>query len=255
MTKPSTPSRSLRTIVPGVIAVVAIGLAIIAATNSSDDVDTTGNETAAPITSTEITSSDDAPASATAPPATTDGASGPDTVDAPLSLGDPAAPVVMIEYAEFQCPFCGQFARETKPELVERYVDTGIMRIEWRDFPYLGEESYLAALGGRAAAAQGQFWSYHDALYADQAPSPNSGRLTDQYLIDVASEIGLDVAKFETDLREATYDDDIRNDFESGIKDGVNGTPAFFINGVPVFGAQPVEVFIEAIDTAAASAS
>ncbi|MCQ3971414.1 DsbA family protein, partial [Klebsiella pneumoniae] len=92
----------------------------------------------------------------------------------PLSLGEDDAPVVMVMYSEFQCPFCGKFARDTEPELVERFVDEGILRIEWRDLPYLGEESLTAVAAGRAAADQDAFWPFAARLYADQAP-PNSG--------------------------------------------------------------------------------
>lgn len=67
------------------------------------------------------------------------------------AIGDVDAPVVMISYSEFQCPFCGKFARDTEPALIKKYVDTGVLRIEWRDFPYLGAESTLAGQAGRAA--------------------------------------------------------------------------------------------------------
>jgi hypothetical protein len=100
----------------------------------------------------------------------------------PLALGDVDAPVVMVNYSEFQCPFCGKFARDTEPELIEQYVEDGTLRIEWRDFPYLGPESTRAAPAGRAAAAQGRFWDFHDALFADQPP-PNSGKLTEDHLV------------------------------------------------------------------------
>src|SRR5665647_3073023 len=84
----------------------------------------------------------------------------------PYAKGRVDAPVVMVMWSEFQCPFCGRFARETEPTLVKRFVDTGILRIEWRDFPYLGQDSQTAAIAGRAAAAQDKFWAFHDAVYA-----------------------------------------------------------------------------------------
>ena len=172
----------------------------------------------------------------------------------PMALGDPDAPVVMLSYSEFQCPFCGKFARETEPELVKKYVEDGTLRIEWRDFPYLGPESRVAALGGRAAAEQDKFWEFHDAMYADQLP-PNSGRLDEDYLIAVAGKAGLDVDRFRGDLRRA--DDlsrSVEADFAEGQSIGVTGTPAFLINGQPVMGAQPLAVFSEAIERAAAEA-
>ena len=172
----------------------------------------------------------------------------------PMALGDPDAPVVMIAYSEFQCPFCGKFARDTEPELVKRYVEDGTLRIEWRDFPYLGPESRVAALGGRAAAEQDMFWQFHDAMYDHQLP-PNSGKLDEDYLVGVAREAGLDVARFRTSLRRS---DDlaraVEKDFTEGQSIGVNGTPAFLINGRPVMGAQPVAVFSKAIEQAARAA-
>jgi protein-disulfide isomerase len=172
----------------------------------------------------------------------------------PMALGDPDAPVVMISYSEFQCPFCGRFARETEPDLVERFVDTGVLRIEWRDFPYLGEESILAAMAARAASEQGQFWPFHDELFTDQ-PQPNSGRLTTAFLEEIAVELGLDVEQFRSDMNSPETMSAIDADFDEALSVGVNGTPAFIINGEPVFGAQPTSVFVDVIERAAAVAA
>lgn len=120
------------------------------------------------------------------------------------SLGSPDAPVTMVEYSDFQCPFCGKFARETEPELIEKYVDDGTLRIEWRDFPYLGQESANAAFAARAAQAQGGFWRYHDILYANQE-STNSGAFSDERLLGFAREAGLNVEKFEGDMKGGKY--------------------------------------------------
>lgn len=91
----------------------------------------------------------------------------------PLAMGSPTAPVVIVEWGDFQCPFCGAFARDTEPALLTQYVDAGKVRLEWRDFAYLGPESVAA----RAAGRQGKFWAYHDALYAQQRPE-NTGALS-----------------------------------------------------------------------------
>lgn len=170
----------------------------------------------------------------------------------PMAMGNVDAPVVMIMYSDFQCPFCGKFARDTLPTLEKKYVADGTLRIEWRDFPYLGPESRTAALAGRAAAAQGRFWQFHDALYADQLP-PNSGRLDQHYLDGVATKVGLDVAQFNAYMTSALAKRRVAMDFEEGQSAGVTGTPSFLINGRPVFGAQPTDVFEQAIDEAAAS--
>lgn len=171
----------------------------------------------------------------------------------PMALGDVDAPVVMVSYSEFQCPFCGKFARDTEPELVEKYVEDGTLRIEWRDFPYLGQESATAALAGRAAAAQGKFWEFHDAMYADQ-PSPNSGAIDQDHLDAIAEDIGLDVADFRRDMSSPQAQQAMADDFTEGQQIGVTGTPAFIINGQPVIGAQPTATFEQVIEDAADAA-
>ena len=172
--------------------------------------------------------------------------------DDPLALGEVDAPVVMVNYSEFQCQFCGKFARDTKPSLM-KYVEDGTLRIEWRDFPYLGEESVTAAIAGRAAAEQGRFWEFHDALFADQQP-PNSGRVTEDFLVGLAEKAGLDVEQFTADRADPELAEAVGRDFDQGQGIGVNGTPAFLVNGQPIMGAQPTEVFVDAIDQAAADA-
>ncbi|OFE15154.1 hypothetical protein BA895_08185 [Humibacillus sp. DSM 29435] len=171
----------------------------------------------------------------------------------PFAIGRVDAPVVMVSYSDFQCPFCGKFARDTEPRLIAKYVDAGVLRIEWRDFPYLGEESVTAAVAGRAAARQGKFWAFHDALFAQQQPT-NSGRLTPAFLASVAVKAGLDGPQLTQDLRDPALKDAAEKDFGEGQNSGVTGTPAFLINGEPVIGAQPAAVFEQAIDQAAAAA-
>lgn len=171
----------------------------------------------------------------------------------PLAQGRVDAPVVMVAYSEFQCPFCGKFARDTEPTLVRKYVDRGVLRIEWRDFPYLGDESQTAALAGRAAALQGRFWQFHDALFADQQPV-NGGRITPAFLAGVATRAGLDGDRLLTDMKRPELAAAIRSDSLEGQSLGVTGTPAFIINGQPVIGAQPTSVFEQVIDAAAAAA-
>ena len=171
----------------------------------------------------------------------------------PLALGKTDAPVVLIEWAEFQCPFCGRFARDTQPALIDKYVRSGTLRIEWRDFPYLGPESTTAALAARAAAAQGKFWPYHDALFAHQFP-PNSGHLTDAYLVGIAKTLGLNIARFQVDMNSPATKQAVEKDFLQGQNLGVTGTPSFLVNSTPIVGAQPLSVFENAIEQAAAQA-
>lgn len=174
-------------------------------------------------------------------------------VDDPMAKGEADAPVVLIAYSDFQCPFCGKWARDTAPALEEQYVTDGTLRIEWRDFPYLGPESTLAAHAARAAAEQDRFWQFHDALYVDQ-PAPNSGEVTEERLVEVAREVGLDVDRFRRDLGSQSIADAVQADFTEGQSIGVTGTPAFLVNGRPVMGAQPVDVFRQLIDQGLAEA-
>ena len=173
--------------------------------------------------------------------------------DDPMAMGELDAPVVMLAYSEFQCPFCGKFARDTAPTLIKQYVKNGTLRIEWRDFPYLGPESTTAAEAGRAAAAQDSFWAFHDRMYARQLP-PNSGDLDEDHVVGIAEKLDLDLEKFRADMKSESTKRAIAADFSQGQAIGVTGTPAFVINGVPVIGAQPTEVFERAIEQAASEA-
>ncbi|MFI0351277.1 DsbA family protein [Actinomadura sp. 9N407] len=168
----------------------------------------------------------------------------------PFALGRTDAPVVMIEYSDFQCPFCGRFARETKPELIREYVDTGVLRIEWRNMPIFGDESKSAAVAGYAAAKQNRFWPFHDRLYAEPRKR-NSGDFADKHLIAWAREAGVpDLDRFRTDMASAEAEDAVVNDQVEGYELGAASTPAFLVNGRPILGAQPIEVFAKAIEEA-----
>ena len=171
----------------------------------------------------------------------------------PYALGDVNAPVVMVIWSDFQCPFCGHFARETEPTLVKQFVDRGVLRIEWRDFPYLGKESDQAAVAGRAAAAQGKFWQFHDLVYAQQH-TVNHGDLSPAHLREYAARAGLDMARYDADVKADRGADKVRADLSEGIGLGITGTPAFLINGQPVLGAQPTPTFVSMIQQAAAAA-
>jgi protein-disulfide isomerase len=128
---------------------------------------------------------------------------------------------------------------------VESYVEDGTLRLEWRDFPYLGQESANAALAARAAQDQGKFWEYHDLLYKNQ-----SGGFSDERLIELAREAGLDVEKFEEDLASGRFEGSVVEDFQEGQQMGITGTPTFVINGRVLAGLQPLEVYEDAIEQA-----
>ena len=117
-----------------------------------------------------------------------------------------------------------------EPKLYEEYVKEGTLRIEWRDFPYQGQESVDAALAARAAQAQGKFWEYHDLLYNNQS-SGNSGGYSEENLLALAEEAGLDGRRFEEDFQSARFEETVQADFREGQNLGISGTPTFFING------------------------
>ena len=128
---------------------------------------------------------------------------------------------------------------------MDRYVQRGTLRLEWRDFPYLGQESVNAAVAARAAQAQGRFWEYHDLLYENQ-----SGGFSDERLVELAREAGLDVERFRSDLASRRYEEAVAQDFQKGQQAGISGTPTFIINGEVLAGFQPVGVFEDAIERA-----
>jgi protein-disulfide isomerase len=133
---------------------------------------------------------------------------------------------------------------------VEEYVEDGTLRIEWHDFPYLGQESLTAAVAARAAQDQGKFWEYHDLLYRNQ-----SGGYPLEKLLGLAGEAGLDVETFESDLADPDrYTEIVADDFREGQQRGISGTPTFVINGRVIAGLQPLEVYEEAIAEAKSEA-
>ncbi|MFC5184568.1 DsbA family protein [Actinomadura harenae] len=165
----------------------------------------------------------------------------------PYALGRVDAPVVMVEYSDFQCPFCGRFARETKPRLIRDYVDTGVLRIEWRNFPIFGPESRNAARAGYAAALQGRFWGFHDLVYA-KPHRRNAGDLADGRLLAWAREAGVpDMERFRRDMNSEETKEAVQDNWDEGYEVNAISTPTFLINGRPLLGAQPYKVFADAI--------
>ncbi|MEU6123268.1 DsbA family protein [Streptomyces sp. NPDC047123] len=170
----------------------------------------------------------------------------------PLARGRADAPVVMVEYADFKCGFCGKFARDTEPALVKKYVDKGTLRIEWRNFPIFGEDSERAARGAWAAGEQGRFRQFHEAAYAEGAKEKGFGA---DRLKELARQAGVkDVGRFVEDADSAAAKAAVKRDQEEAYGLGATSTPSFVINGRPVSGAQPDQVFEQTIEAAARSA-
>jgi protein-disulfide isomerase len=172
----------------------------------------------------------------------------------PLAVGEPDAPVLAILFSDFQCPFCATFSRDVMPELADRYVADGTLRIEWRDLPLQGEESWTAAIAGRAAAEQGAFWELHDEIFAVDRER-NVGELAPDELVAMADDLGLDTDRFARDLEDEQLAAEVEADLQLARSLGITGTPAFLLNGRPLMGGHPVEVFEAAIDELAAEAA
>ena len=175
--------------------------------------------------------------------------------DDPYAVGDRDAPVVMIEYSDFQCPFCGKFARDTKPALMKKYVDEGVLRVEWRQFPIFGKESENAARASYAAGQQGRFWEFHDVAFGEERKK-NSGAFAQDKVEKMATEAGVkDLAKFTKDMKSADTTAALQRDTDEGYSLGVSSTPAFLVNGTPVLGAQSADYFVSTIERAKAQAA
>ncbi|MGO4201816.1 DsbA family protein [Rhodococcus sp. TAF43] len=165
----------------------------------------------------------------------------------PLARGPVDAPVVLVVYSDYRCPFCAKFSHDTEPQLVDKYVEAGKLRIEWRDLPIFGEESMVAARAGRAAAAQGKFWEFNSALYA-AAPDRGHPTFDQAALRGFAEQAGVpDLDRFARDAADTSVDTEIASDVMEANMIGVSSTPSFVIDGYPVLGAQPLSVFEQLI--------
>jgi protein-disulfide isomerase len=173
----------------------------------------------------------------------------PPTESDPRALGPVSAPVVVVEWGDFQCPFCRAFASDIQPALVRDYVSTGAVRLEWRDLPTIGPESVLAARAARAASQQGAFWSFHDQLYEHQGPE-NSGTVTEDFLRARALEAGLDIDRFTNDVNFAGVADAVDGDRRDAERLGISHVPSFLINGQLLIGAQTLDTLRAVIDAA-----
>lgn len=177
--------------------------------------------------------------------------------DAPF-LGDPKAPVTVVEFSDFQCPFCNRFFRDAEKPIVDQYVKTGKVRFVYRNFAFLGQESEWAAEAALAANEQGKFWQYHDYLfnyiwdnyYAKGKSGENVGAFSKDNLKKFAAELGLDTVKFNSALDSGQYADAVAKETAEGRAAGVNGTPTNFVNGKLISGAVPFNQFQEAIEAA-----
>jgi protein-disulfide isomerase len=155
--------------------------------------------------------------------------------------GPAQAPVTLVEFSDFHCPFCKR-AQATLAQLLQRFPEK--VRLVYRDFPLdsLHPQARRASEAARCAHDQGKFWDYHDVLYA----SPPQAAPDD--LRRYAEKVGLDVPTFERCVAAGTHRDRVQQDIDEGTRLGLNGTPAFFINGRLITGAQPLEAFARILE-------
>jgi protein-disulfide isomerase len=176
--------------------------------------------------------------------------SGPETW---RQAGNANAKVVVVEFADFQCPYCGQFFIHGEPKLRAEYIQTGKILFIFRNFPILDEnqadgESHLAALGALCAGEQGKFWEFHDTLFQNQS-GENSGGFAAPHLEGFAQQLGLDSARFHQCLQTQRYQSILDEDIRLGKNRNLSGVPAFLINGNVILGYDET-TFFAAIDKA-----
>jgi protein-disulfide isomerase len=155
--------------------------------------------------------------------------------------GDPKAVLTLVEYGDYQCPFCGAAYPEVKK--VQRELGQKL-RFVFRNFPLTNVHEFgmVAAETAEAAGAQGKFWEMHDFLYEHQRT------LGDQSIaLGYAKKLGLDIRKFEREIARHTYEKRVKDDFMGGVRGGVNGTPTFYVNGVRHDGAAESEALIKSL--------
>jgi len=157
--------------------------------------------------------------------------------------GEENAPVTMIEFSDFQCPFSARHFQQVFPQIEKEYIATGKVKYYFRDFPLsFHQYAQKAAEAARCANEQGKFWEYHDKVFANQKA------ISLENLKEWAKELGLDMAKFSDCLDSGRFEQAVKEDFADGQSAGVRGTPSFFINGQMVVGAKPFERFQEVIE-------
>jgi protein-disulfide isomerase len=160
------------------------------------------------------------------------------SLDDDPTKGSANAPVTIVEFSEFECPFCGDYSRDTFPQIDEAYIKTGKVKYVFRDFPLsFHENAEKAAEAAGCASEQGKFWEYHDKLFANQSA------LAVDSLKQYARDLGLDAAKFDTCLDSGVRADEVAKDMAEAKSYRVNSTPTFFINGIKIKGALSFSAF------------
>jgi len=170
--------------------------------------------------------------------------------------GNLNAPITIVEFSDFQCPFCAKFHSTTLPQLQANYIDSGKVKFVYRDFPIqsIHPNAVPAALASECADEQGMFWEYHDLVFENQKKWQGlSGRIMIDTFEQYALELGLNTSDFNTCFESEKYVDEVTKDLQDGASYGITGTPGFFIGNdelgyVKIIGAQPYPVFERLIE-------
>lgn len=146
------------------------------------------------------------------------------------SIGNADAPVIVVEYGDYQCPACGQFASTVKPKIIEEFVKTGQVRFVFRSFQFIGEESQWAAEAAECANEQNKFWEYYEKLYSSQA-GENAGAFLKENLERFAAELGLQTEQFNKCLASGKYTEKVKTESMEAQNLGLRSTPSLLVNG------------------------
>lgn len=173
----------------------------------------------------------------------------PKTGNLPL-LGNADAKVTIVEFSDFQCPFCRSFWKDTLPQLKKEYIDTGKVKISYRHYPLsFHPMSQKSAEGAECANDQGKFWEYHDKIYEKQdAQGQGTITYTNEDLKTWAGETGMDAATFGTCLESSKHASKVTEDMTAASAGLVDATPAFYVGSQLLVGAQPFSAFKAVID-------
>jgi protein-disulfide isomerase len=162
-------------------------------------------------------------------------------------IGKAEAKVVMIEYADFACPFCAKFHEQTFPLIKRDYIDKGKILFVYKDFIVVGGER--AAQAAHCAREQGKFWEYHDRLFSRNTQDRLKWE-DSQIHREYAKDLGLDENAFISCFESRRYQEKVLSSTQEALQNGAQGTPYFFINGTTIFGAQSYSSFQKVIDSA-----
>ncbi len=178
------------------------------------------------------------------------------SIDDDAILGDPDAPVTIVEFSDYECPFCKKNFQQVLPKIKEKYIDTGKVKYVFRDFPLpfhepIATQEALAAECAGDLGGDAKYYEFHDELY--RTTKSNKG-LEKYQLYEIAAKVGLDADAFKECLDSEKFKEEIQKDMEDGARYGVTGTPGFFVNGWFIKGAYPFSEFEKFIEKELAAA-